>query len=85
MINIFTIIAVIGLVSIIIGTLMISSKKSIRRRYTYPLLLLGGICLEIYSVYIGDLIFIVLQGVYILITIYGIVRINEKFLLHLLE
>jgi len=81
----YTLIAIIGLVSIIIGTLMIASKKSIRRKYTYPLLLLGGICLELYSIHIGDPIFIILQGVYILITIYGLVKINEIFLKHLLD
>lgn len=78
--NIFYFIAIIGLVSIISGTLMISGKKNIRRRYTYPLLLLGGVCLEIYSIYIKDLIFIILQAVYIIITIYGLIKINEKHL-----
>jgi len=76
--NLFYIVAIIGLISIISGTLLISSKKSIRRRYTYPLLILGGICLEAYSVYIRDPIFIVLQGVYIIIAIYGLIRINER-------
>ena len=76
-INIFQIIAVIGLLSIISGTLMISSKKKIRRRYTYPLLILGGIFLEVYSIYIQDLIFIILQGIFILSAIYGLIKINE--------
>jgi len=75
--NIFYIIAIIGLLSIITGTLLISSKKSIRKRYTSPLLILGGICLEAYSVYIKDPIFIVLQGVYIIIAMYGLIKINE--------
>ena len=78
MINTFHIIAIIGLVAIISGTFMVSMKKSIRRRYTYPLLILGGICLEIYSIYINDLIFIILQGVFIISSIYGLIRINEK-------
>ncbi len=76
-INIFQLIAVIGLLSIISGTLMISRKKRIRRRYTYPLLILGGIFLEIYSIYIRDLIFIILQGVFIISAIYGLIKINE--------
>ncbi len=57
---------------------MISGKKEIRRKYTYPLLLLGGICLEIYSIYVGDIIFITLQAVYIIITVYGLIKINER-------
>jgi len=76
-INIFQLIAIIGILSIISGTLMISSKKKIRRRYTYPLLILGGICLEIYSIYIQDLIFIILQGVFIISSVYGLIKINE--------
>jgi lipid-A-disaccharide synthase-like uncharacterized protein len=78
-INTFHIIAIIGLLAIISGTFMVSMKKSIRRRYTYPLLILGGICLEIYSIYINDLIFIILQGVFIISSIYGLIRINEKY------
>jgi len=64
--------------SIILGTILISSKKNIRRRYTYPLLILGGILLEIYSIYIQDLIFIILQAVFIISAIYGLIKINEK-------
>ena len=78
MVNIFNIIAVIGLVSIISGTLMISRKKKIRRRYVYPLLILGGVFLEIYSIYIQDLIFIILQGIFIISAIYGLIKINEN-------
>jgi len=78
MINIFNIIAIIGLVSIISGTLLISSKKKISRKYTYPLLILGGVFLEIYSIYIQDTIFIVLQAVFIISAIYGLIKINEK-------
>ena len=74
-INIFTIIAIIGLVSISIGVSTVLSKK-----HTYPLLILGGICLEIYSIYIGDLIFIILQGVFIVSSIYGLIKMNKKFI-----
>ena len=72
-INIFTIIATIGLLSISIGVSTILSKK-----YSYLLLILGGICLEVYSIYIGDLIFIILQGVFIISSTYGLIKINEK-------
>lgn len=57
---------------------MISKKKKIRRRYTYPLLITGGICLEIYSIYIEDMIFIVLQGVFIISAVYGLIKMNEQ-------
>ena len=77
LINIFYIIAIIGLLSIISGTLMISMKRKIRRRFIYPLLILGGICLEIYSIYINDLIFIILQGVFIITSIYGLIKMHE--------
>jgi len=60
---------------------MISMKKKIRRRYTYPLLIIGGICLEIYSIYIQDPIFIILQGVFIISTIYGLIKINKKYII----
>jgi lipid-A-disaccharide synthase-like uncharacterized protein len=76
MINSYTIIAIIGLISIIAGTALISAKRRIRKRYTYPLLIIGGICLEIYSIYIGDTIFIVLQGVFIISSILGLIKIN---------
>ncbi|MCR4285257.1 MAG: hypothetical protein NUV97_04435 [archaeon] len=81
----YTILAIIGLLSIITGTLMVSMKRKIRRRYTYPLLLLGGICLEIYSIYIGDTIFIILQAAFIISTIYGIVKVNERYLQNFLK
>ena len=73
---IFKIIAIIGLIFIILGTSLISRKTKIRK-YTYPLLIFGGICLEIYSIYIKDMIFIILQGVFIISSIYGLIKINE--------
>tara|TARA_Y100000034_G_scaffold91111_1_gene109862 strand:+ start:8069 stop:8326 length:258 start_codon:yes stop_codon:yes gene_type:complete len=75
--NIFKIIAVIGLILIISGTLIISSKIKNRRKYAFPKLLIGGICLLIYSIYIRDTIFIILQSVYIIITVYGLIKINK--------
>jgi len=77
MVNIYKIIAIIGLVSIIIGTLMISIEKKIKRKQIYPFLLIGGIGLAIYSFYIEDMIFIVLQIAYILIVIYDIIKLKK--------
>ena len=75
--NIYLAIAIIGLISIILGTLLISAKRKIRKSYTYPLLILGGICLEIYSIYLRDIIFMTLQGVFIIFSIFGLIKINE--------
>jgi len=79
MINeLISVVAVIGLISIISGTFLVSSsKKHLRVKYIYPLLVLGGICLEIYSIHIGDLVFIILQGVFILSSIYGWIRLRK--------
>lgn len=76
--NIFYIIAIIGLLAIISGTFLIAGKRTVNRRYTYPLLILGGICLEIYSIYIQDVIFIILQAVFIISAITGLIKIHEK-------
>lgn len=77
-INIYHIIAIIGLICIISGTFMVSMKRQFRRHYTYPLLIIGGICLLIYSIHIQDTIFIILQAVFIISSIYGLIRINER-------
>jgi lipid-A-disaccharide synthase-like uncharacterized protein len=74
MVNIYEIIAIFGLISIISGTFMLSFGKKIRRRYLYPFLLIGGVCLTIYSINIKDIIFIILQSVYTLIVIYDITK-----------
>ena len=76
-INIYKIIAIIGLISIIIGTFMISLSGRTKRRYIYPLLLIGGAGLLIYSIYINDLIFIILQTAYILIVVYDIIKLKN--------
>ncbi len=78
--NLPSILSIIGIISIIAGTSLISSSLRIRRRYTYPLLILGGTCLLIYSIYLKDTIFIILQAVFIISAIVGLIRINEKHL-----
>ena len=77
-INIYKIIAIIGLVSIIIGTFMISLSGKTKRKYIYPLLLIGGAGLLVYSIYINDLIFIILQTAYMLIVVYDIIKLIPK-------
>lgn len=76
-INLYKIIAIIGLISIIIGTFMISLSGRTKKKYIYPLLLIGGACLLSYSIYINDLIFIILQTAYILIVIYDIIKLRN--------
>jgi len=73
--NIFQIIGALGLIFIINGTFLLT-KKSRKRKTIFTFLLLGGILLEIYSIYIKDLIFIILQAVYIIVTIYGWLKIK---------
>jgi lipid-A-disaccharide synthase-like uncharacterized protein len=77
-INIYVAIAIVGLFALTAGAFLISEKKATRRKYVYPLLLLGGICLEIYSIYIQDLIFIILQAIYIVVNIYGWFRVHHR-------
>ena len=67
-INIFQIIPIIGLILIILGSYF-SLKRKTRIKFTYVSFILGGICLLIYSIYIKDLIFIILQGVFIIVAI----------------
>ncbi len=77
MIIICKIIAILGVLSLALGTLLVSGKRKFRRRYTYPLLIFGGACLEIYSIYLKDLIFIILQAVFIASAIYGLIKLHE--------
>jgi hypothetical protein len=72
------VIGILGLLAIIIGNLTIYKPKSIRKKYTYPLLIIGGIFLTIYSVLIRDIIFIILQTTFILAAIYGLIKINKR-------
>jgi len=76
-INIFYIIAILGLTFIISGTLMLSRKK-IQRKKIYAFLITGGICLLIYSIYIMDFIFTALQVFYTLVVIYDIIKLKSS-------
>ena len=57
---------------------MISLSERTKKKYIYLLLLIGGIGLLIYSIYINDLIFIILQTAYILIVIYDIIKLTQN-------
>jgi hypothetical protein len=61
----------IGGLGILLICLGILAKKKKRE---HQLMLGGGLCLEAYSLYIGDPIFIVLQAVFILTVTYKLVK-----------
>ncbi len=73
---VFQIIGALGLISIILGTLIISREKKANKKIIYPFLLVGGILLAIYSIYIKDIVFITLQSFYILVVIYNIIKLE---------
>ncbi len=83
--NPYPLIGALGLIFIIAGTTLVSAKKKIRRRYVYPLLIIGGILLEIYSIYIQDTLFIILQALFIINATYGLIKMNEIKLKHLIK
>lgn len=78
MLSVFKIIGIIGVISIITGTFMISLKKKIKRKHIYPFLLIGGFFMAIYSYYINDLIFIILQIAYVLIVLYDAIKLYRS-------
>jgi len=63
---IFKLIGALGLILITIG---IINKNRIHQNYFY---IAGGVCLEIYSIYINDIIFIVLQLLFISAAFYDL-------------
>lgn len=69
--NIFKIIGAIGLLVISFG---IINKE---RRTQDILYIIGGICLEIYSLYLGDLIFIILQIIFTVSAIYDLMKLER--------
>ena len=72
------IVGILGLIFIVIGNLTIYKSKKIRKEYTYPLLILGGIFLTVYSIMKKDVIFTVLQIVFVLASIYGLIKIHHR-------
>ncbi len=68
MIDIFKIIGALGIILISIGIL--NRKRKSQDIY----FILGGICLEAYSLYIGDIIFIILQIIFTLSAVYDFAR-----------
>ncbi|MFH1187393.1 MAG: hypothetical protein ABIC82_05160 [bacterium] len=69
--NIFKLIGALGLIIISTG---IISKQRKRQDVLY---IIGGICLEIYSIHIGDLIFIILQLIFTAAAIYDFLKLKK--------
>lgn len=65
---IFKIIGAVGLVVIIIGVI---TKN---HRWQNIFYIIGGLCLEIYSIYILNWIFIILQAIFTLAAVYDLLR-----------
>lgn len=70
MINIFQLSGALGLVCITIGVLL---KKRVREDIFY---VIGGLLLEVYSVYIRDPVFITLQIIFIGAAVYDFIKIQ---------
>ncbi|MBU0999313.1 hypothetical protein KKG24_03345 [Patescibacteria group bacterium] len=66
--NIFKLIGAIGLILISVGLLLKN------RKHQNTLYIIGGVCLEIYSIHIKDTIFIVLQIIFIFAAFYDLVK-----------
>lgn len=70
MLDIFKIVGSLGIILISIG--IITKKRKIQDIY----FILGGICLEIYSIHIKDFVFIILQIIFTLAAIYDFIKIQ---------
>ncbi|MFH1055493.1 MAG: hypothetical protein V1744_05310 [Candidatus Altiarchaeota archaeon] len=71
MFDAFKIIGALGLILISLG--IINKKRKIQD----ILYILGGICLEFYSIYIGDLVFIILQLIFISAAVYDLIKVHH--------
>lgn len=66
----FEVIGALGLVLISIGIII---KKRKAQDIFY---IIGAICLETYSIYIGNIIFIVLQIIFILAAVFDLIKVQ---------
>lgn len=64
----FKIIGALGIILIAIGIL--NKRRKVQNIYFIG----GGICLEVYSIYIQDYIFIILQIIFILAALYDLIK-----------
>ena len=73
MFDFFGLIGVSGIILIIIGIVIKSKRRDIRDL----LYVFGGLCLLTYSIYIGDVIFIILQSVFTLVAGYDFFKFKK--------
>ena len=61
------------------GLLLISAGIVTKKRKTQDIFyIIGGLCLETYSIYLGDIIFIILQIIFTLSAIYDLVKLKSS-------
>ncbi len=61
------------------GLLFISAGVITKKRKTQDIFyIIGGICLETYSIYLGNVIFIILQIIFTLVASYDFVTVQPK-------
>ena len=68
MVNLLTLVGGAGLILISAGIII---KKRKEQNIFY---IIGGVCLELYSIHIGDFLFMVLQIIFILAAVEDLVR-----------
>jgi len=62
-----------------LGLLLISAGILTKERKKQNVFyILGGVLLEIYSLHLGDIIFIILQIVFVMAAIYDLIKQNKK-------
>ena len=71
-INIYKLIGGVGLLLISLGLVLKNRKRE------DALYIIGGICLEIYSIHIQDVIFIVLQIIFIFFAVYDRFKVRKS-------
>lgn len=70
--DIFKIVGATGLLFISIGIITKNRKKQ------DVLYIIGGLCLEAYSIYLEDVIFIILQIIFTAAAIYDLVKVQRR-------
>jgi len=66
---------IIGAVGLILITFGVVNKNRVTQDWLY---IIGGLCLEAYSIYLKDPIFIILQIVFTIAAIYDLIQVKRK-------
>jgi hypothetical protein len=72
MIIFFKFIGALGIVLISIG--IISKKRKVQN----ILYIIGGLCAEIYSIFISDIMFIILEGIFTIAAVFDFIRMKKN-------